>query len=82
MRFERAIHTARTMAGALDGSYGNGTDFVFGRVSSILAEQSYGYLELGEPQKTLAMRREIEEQIGSDRDVRLGTWILLDWARA
>jgi tetratricopeptide (TPR) repeat protein len=82
VRFERAIHTARTMAGGLDGSYGNGTDFVFGRVSSILAEQSYGYLELGEPQKTLAMRREIEEQIGSDRDVRLGTWILLDWARA
>ncbi len=82
VRFERAFHSARTMAGSLNGSYGDGTDFVFGRVSSILAERSYGWLELGEPQKTLEMRAEIEAQIRHDQDVRLETWIHLDWARA
>ena len=82
VRFERAICSARTMASGLNGSYGDGTDFVFGRVSSILAEKSYGYLELGEPQKTLEMRSEIEAQIQYDHDVRLETWIHLDWARA
>ncbi len=82
VRFERAIHSARTMASSLNGSYGDGTQFVFGRVSSILAERSYGYLELGEPQKTLEMRMEIEGQIRDDQDVRLEIWIPLDWARA
>ncbi len=82
VRFERAIHSARTMASSLNGSYGDGTQCVFGRVSSILAESSYGYLELGEPQKTLDMRMEIEAQIRSDQDVRLEIWILLDWAKA
>jgi transcriptional regulator with XRE-family HTH domain len=82
VRFERAIDSARTMANGLNGSYGDGTHFVFGRVSSILAERSYGYLELREPRKTLAMRKVIEAQIRSDQDVRLETWIALDWARA
>jgi transcriptional regulator with XRE-family HTH domain len=82
VRFERAIHSARAMASSLNGSYGDGTHLVFGRVSSILAESSYGYLELGEPQKTLDMRTEIEAQIRYDQDVRLETWIPLDWARA
>ncbi len=82
VRFERAINSARTMASNLNGSYGDGTHFVFGRVSSILAERSYGYLDLGEPQKTLDMRMEIEAQIRSDQDVRLETWIPLDWAKA
>ncbi|TMC17817.1 MAG: helix-turn-helix transcriptional regulator [Chloroflexi bacterium] len=82
VRFERAIHSARTMASSLNGSYGDGTQFVFGRVSSILAERSYGYLELGEPQKTLEMRMEIEAQLRDDQDLRLLTWIPLDWARA
>jgi tetratricopeptide (TPR) repeat protein len=82
MRFERAIHSAMLMASSLNGSYGDGTQFVFGRASSILAEKSYGYLELGEPQKTLDMRAEIEEQIRSDQDTRLEIWISLDWARA
>jgi hypothetical protein len=82
MRFERAIHSAMLMASSLNGSYGDGTQFVFGRASSILAEKSYGYLELGEPQKTLDMRAEIEQQIQSDQDTRLEIWISLDWARA
>src|SRR5438128_4929382 len=82
VRFERAINSARTMASNLNGSYGDGTHFVFGRMSSILAERSYGYLDLGEPQKTLDMRMEIEAQIRYDQDVRLETWIPLDWAKA
>jgi len=82
VHFERAVSSGRTMASNLNGSYGDGTDFVFGRVSSILAERSYGYLELGEPQQTLEMRAEIEAQIRYDQDVRLETWIHLDWARA
>jgi tetratricopeptide (TPR) repeat protein len=81
-RFERALDSARTIADGLNGSYGDGTHFVFGRVSSILAERSYGYLALKEPRKTLAMRTEIEAQIRADQDVRLETWIALDWARA
>lgn len=81
-RFERAIHNALTIASGLDGSYGDGTDYVFGRMSSILAEKSYGHLELGEPRKTLEMRAEVEEQIRADQDTRLATWIALDWAKA
>jgi hypothetical protein len=34
---------------------------------------SYGYLELGELQKTLEMRMEIEAQIRDDQDVQLQT---------
>lgn len=82
VHFERAISSARTMASSLNGSYGDGTDFVFGRMSSILAERSYGWLELGAPEKTLEMKTEIEAQIQCDQDVRLDTWIHLDWARA
>ncbi len=81
-RFERAIHSAMTMASGLAGSYGDGTDCVFGRMSSILSEKSYGYLELGEPRKTLEMREELEEQIRADQDSRLAVWIPLDWAKA
>jgi len=62
--------------------YGDGTDFVFGKLSSVLAEQSWGYLELGDPQKTLDMREEISAQIEVDQDMRLLSWIPLDWARA
>jgi len=81
-RFERAINSAMTMASGLGGSYGDGTDCVFGRMSSILSEKSYGYLVLGEPRKTLKMREEIEEQIRADQDARLAAWIPLDWAKA
>lgn len=39
-------------------------------------------MELGEPQKTLDMQEEIAAQIGIDQDMRLLSWIPLDWARA
>jgi tetratricopeptide (TPR) repeat protein len=78
-RFERAINTALNFA---PDTYGDGTDFVYHRLSGILAEKSYGFLDLGRPEKTLAMREEIEEQIKKDQNTRLATWIHLDWAKA
>src|SRR5581483_5759878 len=78
-RFERAINTALNLA---PSTYGDGTDFVYHRPSGILAEKSYGFLDLGHPEKTLAMREEIKEQIKKDRNNRLDTWIHLDWAKA
>jgi tetratricopeptide (TPR) repeat protein len=77
--FERAINTALTLAPAF---YGDGTDFVYHRLSGILAEKSYGFLDLGRPEETLAMRQEIEEQIRKDNNYRLAAWIPLDWAKA
>ncbi len=84
LRFERAINTGLTIASSLDGAEEDGTDFVYAwsPVSAMLAEQSWGYLELGEPKKTLAMREEIEQQIARGQDTRLHVWIPLDWARA
>jgi tetratricopeptide (TPR) repeat protein len=78
-RFEKALNTALNLA---PDSYGDGTDFVFHRLSGILAEKSYGFLDLGRPEKTLAMREEIEEQIKKDHNNRLAAWIPLDWAKA
>jgi tetratricopeptide (TPR) repeat protein len=78
-RFEKAIDTARRLA---PDSYGDGTDFVYHRPSGILAEKSYGFLDLGQPEKTLAMCAEIEEQIHKDQNQRLDAWIHLDWAKA
>ncbi len=77
--FEQAINTARNLA---PSNYGDGTDFVYHHLSSILAEKSYGFLDLDLPEKTLAMREEIEEQISKDNNNRLAAWIHLDWAKA
>ena len=77
--FERAINTALNLA---PDSYGDGTDFVYHRLSGILAEKSYGFLDLGRPEKTLAMREEIEEQIRKDNNHRLAAWMPWDWAKA
>jgi hypothetical protein len=66
----------------LKEQYGDGTDYVFHRMSGILAERSYGYLEINEPQKTLDMRDEIALQIDLTHNTWLHAWIPLDWARA
>ncbi len=58
------------------------TDYVFHRKSGILAERSYGYLEIDEPKKTLDMQKEITRQIDIDNNTWLRAWIPLDWARA
>lgn len=81
-RFERAAETARTLAAGLGTAYGDGTDGVFARESSVLAEWSWGWLELGEPGKTLALRETLDARIARDGDRRLAAWIRLDWARA
>lgn len=78
-RFEQAITTALTLAPA---TYGDGTDFVYHQRSGILAEKSYGFLDLNRSEETLAMRSEIEEQIQKDNNSRLSAWIHLDWAKA
>ena len=81
-RFERAVETARTLADGLGAAYGDGTDFIYARGASVLAEQSWGYLRLGLPERTLALRDAISRQIEVDSDRRLYAWIPLDWARA
>lgn len=82
-KFKRAIEAAlRTAKSIEDFSYGNGTDFVFHSLSGVLAEKSYGYLEIGEPQETLDMKEEIKSQIALEANIWLDAWIPLDWARA
>ncbi len=82
-RFERTIETGLTIAHGLN-SYPDSTDFVYSwsPISALLAEKSWGYLNIGQPAKTLAMRDEIEQAIAAGQDARLYTWIPLDWARA
>lgn len=80
--FKRTITIAQKVATDIQLSYGDGTDFVFHSLSGILAERSYGYLEIGEPQETLKMRDEIKQQIAIDFHLWLDSWIPLDWARA
>jgi transcriptional regulator with XRE-family HTH domain len=81
-RFERTLAAARAVGDALGDAYGDGGEFIYARQSSILAELSWGWLELGRPRETLALRAEIARQIAADGDRRLATWIPLDWARA
>ncbi|HLG66158.1 MAG TPA: helix-turn-helix transcriptional regulator [Ktedonosporobacter sp.] len=83
VRFERAVNTGLTLAQST-GDYEDGTDFIYSwsAVSAIMAEQSWGYIELGMPEKTLAMREEITEALRVGQDVRVEAWIPLDWAKA
>ena len=83
LRFERAVNTGLTLARSI-GDYEDGTDFIYSwsAVSAIMAEQSWGYIELGQPEKTLAMRQEITEALRLGQDVRVEAWIPLDWAKA
>jgi transcriptional regulator with XRE-family HTH domain len=80
--FKRAIAVAQRIAASIQMSYGDGTDFVFHSYSGILAEKSYGYLEILEPQVTLDMREEITAQIQLEGNRWLDAWIPLDWSRA
>ena len=82
LRFQRAIDTAQTLAAHLKKDFTEDTDFVFHTLSGILAERSYGYLEIHEPKKTLAMKDEITRQIKLDHNTRLEAWMSLDYARA
>jgi tetratricopeptide (TPR) repeat protein len=83
IRFERAVNTGLTLARSV-GNYEDGTDFIYSwsAISAIMAEQSWGYIELGQPEKTLAMRQEITEALRLGQDSRVTAWIPLDWAKA
>jgi len=81
LRFQRASEQAQKLAIHLS-SYDDDNEAVFYNMSGILAERSYGYLALGKPEMTLALRDEIMQQIRADQNTRLDTWIYLDWARA
>src|SRR5438067_12737988 len=82
LRFQRAIDTAQTLISRLKQQSGHDENHVFYSLSSVLAELSYGYPEIGEPQKTLDMQEDITKQIRADHNIRLYAWIPLDWARA
>ena len=84
LRFERAVSTGLTLAKSLEGHYEDGTDFVYSwsPVSSVLAEQSWGYLALRKPAQTLKMRETIAREVYLGQDVRVEAWLPLDWARA
>ncbi len=82
LRFQRAIDTAQTLISRLKQNSGHDENHVFYSLSSVLAELSYGYPEIGEPRKTLDMQKDITKQIRADHNTRLYAWIPLDWARA
>jgi transcriptional regulator with XRE-family HTH domain len=83
VKFERAIHAAIRTAKSIENfTYGDGTDFVFHSLSGVLAEKSYGHLEVNDPEATLAMKEEIKKQIALEANIWLDAWIPLDWARA
>jgi transcriptional regulator with XRE-family HTH domain len=83
VKFERAINAAiRTARSMEEFTYGDGTDFVFHSLSGVLAEKSYGHLEVDDPEATLEMKEEIQKQIALEANIWLDAWIPLDWARA
>jgi transcriptional regulator with XRE-family HTH domain len=81
-RFERAIDTALALADPLGDSYGDGTDFVFHKMSGILQLKSRGYLRTNQPQKTLALHDELRRQIHHDANLWLDFRLHLYRARA
>ncbi len=82
LRFERAINTAQLLANPMKESYGDGTDFVFQRMSGILLLRSRGYLRIKEPKKTLALHEELKKQVDSDANLWLDFRLHLYRARA
>jgi hypothetical protein len=81
-RFERAIHTAITIAEPLKDAYGDGTDFVHHKFSGILQLCSRGYLYTNQPKKTLELHEELRRQIRSDSNLWLDHRLHLYRARA
>ena len=84
LRFERAIDTGLKLATSLDGNENDKDEVVYAwsPVSSLLAEKSWGYLDLHHPRKTLDMKKDIAEAIQNGQDSRIFAWIPLDYARA
>ena len=82
LRFERAINTAQSLADPIKESYGDGTDFVFQKMSGILLLRSRGYLRINEPEKTLALHDELKRQVDADANLWLDFRLHLYRARA
>lgn len=82
LRFERAINTALTLAEAVQETYGDGTDFIFQRISGILIIRSRGYLRLRQPGKVLDAHEEAKRQVYSDVNLWLDARLDLYQARA
>ena len=82
LRFERAINTAQGLASSIQDTYGDGTDFVFQKVSGILILRSRGYLRINEPMKVLQMHDEAKNQVASDSNLWLDSRLHLYRARA
>jgi tetratricopeptide (TPR) repeat protein len=82
LRFERAINTAIALAEPLKSSYGDGTDFVFHKLSGIFLLRSRGYLYTHQPEKTLALHEELQRQIALDTNLWLDHRLHLYRARA
>lgn len=81
-RFERAMNTALVLAEPLKERYGDGTDFVFQKLSGILLLRSRGYLRLKQPHKTLTLHDELKRQVNLDANLWLDFRLHLYRARA
>ncbi len=82
LRFERTINTAISLAEPLKETYGDGTDFIFQKLSGILILKSRGYLYVGAPEKTLALHEEVRKQIQNETNLWLDWKLHLYQARA
>ena len=82
LRFERASEMAQRFAAPLGDSYGDGTDFVFHKMSGILQLRSRGYLRTGQPQKAIDLHDEVRRQVYADSNMWLDFRLDLYRARA
>nr|BBH93700.1 hypothetical protein KTA_18990 [Thermogemmatispora argillosa] len=71
LRFERTIEHAIALAEPLKGAYGDGSDFVFHKLSGLFLLRCRGYLYTNQPQKVLERYEELCRQISLDRNLWL-----------
>lgn len=82
IQFHHAIAQAIQQADQLGSGYGDGTYTVYHNIGGLLAELSYGLLDIGEPQHVLDLAPTITKSIDPLKNAWLYAWIPLDWARA
>ncbi len=81
-RFLRTIDVAEGLARDLNGTYGNGTDYVYHRLTGVLGEKSYGLITLNMPDASLEVCEDIEKEMEKDNNWWLHAWLPLDYAHA
>ncbi len=81
-RFLRTIDVAEGLARDLNGTYGDGQDYVYHRLTGVLAEKSYGLLGLNMSNESLATIADIEDEMQKDNNWWLHAWLPLDYAHA